>query len=431
MKPISKYYFILLVGLAFFMISCNLSNEKATEEKEMIDIKSVVVGEQTWSAENINISFFQNGDSIPEAKTEYDWVRAAENSKPVWSYYNFDKRYEIQYGKLYNWYAIIDPRGFAPKGWRVPSVSDWNVLFDNCGGIKQAANKLKVTGDKIWDNTNPNVTNQTKFSAVPGGFYNAFDQNGFWSIGRVGMWWASHSSTEDNQSPKAILISTDVSIVNEGKSSGLSVRLVTDKNIPVKQINPEGEVVTKVLTYKWCECNDGCASLFIDENGQEYNFGDPSTSSIEFDCSLEKISDPNKDRKFIVKYKMRPNNDYSILDITPIDNKGVGESSQYSSPTESDILDYLTSHSFTYEGNGLVTFSNKTVTVKGNSFTMIGDYRKISENSVQFNLRVVDGNFDASRNRTTYGRFTRNSDGSLTETLSDGINTKVYRLVPQ
>lgn len=98
---------------------------------------------------------------------------------------------------------------------------------------------------------------------------------------------------------------------------------------------------------------------------------------------------------------------------------------------EADIITYLISNNFSYSGNGLVTFTRNTVTVKGNGYTMIGDYRKVSENSVQFNLRVVDGNFDASRNRTTFGVFVRNPDGTLTETLSDGNNTRTYTLTPE
>ncbi len=416
--------------------SCNISEKNKADEKKVPEIKSIVIGEQTWSAENINISYFQNGDSIPEAKTEDDWIRAAQDNKPVWSYYNFDKRYEKQYGKLYNWYAITDPRGFAPKGWRVPTLNDWNILFEYCGGVKLAANKLKVSGNKEWQKTNSEISNQYNFSALPGGFYETVEMNGFWSIGRAGMWWTSDVSSGNNRNAMACLMSSaeeylsEVIIYEKDKGFGLSVRIVSDKDIVTKSTNQDWPVFTKVMTYKWCECEDICLSSFLDENGAEYNFGNPSTDNLKFDCNIDKESDLNKDRKFIIKFKDYGKGDYSIIEIKPADNVGNIEPPQYSSSIESDIVDYLTSHSFTYEGNGLVTFSNRTLTVKGNGFTLIGEYSKISNNAVKFDLRVVDGNFDASRNRTTYGTFTRNSDGSLTEVLSDGVNTRTYRLIP-
>lgn len=323
----TKYYIFLSVVLAAFIISCNTLDEKKTDEKKLIEIKSIVIGEQTWSAENINISHFQNGDSIPEAKTEDDWIKAAQENKPIWSYYNFDKKYEKQYGKLYNWYAITDPRGFAPKGWRVSSLNDWNILLNKCGGPDLAANNLKMKGGSFWEKTNADINNENNFSALPGGFYEAFGENGFWSIGRVGMWWTSDASIENNNSSAAFMMSSDeeysskVTFSEERKSSGLSVRFVADKNVEENKQNAEDGIITKVMTYKWCECNDGCASLFVDENGREYNFGNPSTQSVQFDCSMDKISDINKDKIFRIKFKEYPNDDYSILEITAIENE--------------------------------------------------------------------------------------------------------------
>jgi len=92
------------------------------------NIKTVKIGTQTWMAENLNVSTFRNGDPIPEAKTNEEWDRAGANKQPAWCYYNNDPRNGAKYGKLYNWFAINDPRGLAPEGWHVSNLDDWNIL---------------------------------------------------------------------------------------------------------------------------------------------------------------------------------------------------------------------------------------------------------------------------------------------------------------
>lgn len=93
-----------------------------------INIKTVKIGTQTWMTENLNLSTFRNGNPIPEAKTIEEWERAGNEGKPAWCYYNNDPRNGAKYGKLYNWFAINDPRGLAPEGWHVSNLDDWNIL---------------------------------------------------------------------------------------------------------------------------------------------------------------------------------------------------------------------------------------------------------------------------------------------------------------
>jgi uncharacterized protein (TIGR02145 family) len=98
------------------------------ENKTQTNFNSVVIGTQTWMAENLNVSTFRNGDPIPEAKTNEEWVKAGEEGKPAWCYYNNDPINGIKYGKLYNWYAVSDSRGLSPDGWHVSNLDDWNAL---------------------------------------------------------------------------------------------------------------------------------------------------------------------------------------------------------------------------------------------------------------------------------------------------------------
>jgi uncharacterized protein (TIGR02145 family) len=92
---------------------------------------------------NLDVSTFRNGDLVPEAKTMKEWEYAGANRQPIWCFYNFDSSMGV-YGKLYNWYALDDPRGIAPIGYHIPSVEEWSALIDYFGGRYEAGNMLKM-----------------------------------------------------------------------------------------------------------------------------------------------------------------------------------------------------------------------------------------------------------------------------------------------
>ena len=86
---------------------------------------TIKIGKQIWMANNLNVEHFRNGDKIPEIKSKTEWVRT---KKPAFCYYNNNHLYGKSYGKLYNWYAVNDPRGLAPEGWHIPSKHEWQIL---------------------------------------------------------------------------------------------------------------------------------------------------------------------------------------------------------------------------------------------------------------------------------------------------------------
>jgi uncharacterized protein (TIGR02145 family) len=153
--------------------------------------KTVVIGSQTWFAENLNVDRFRNGDPIPEAKTDAEWEQAGENKQPAWCYYNNDPANGTKYGKLYNWYAVNDPRGLALEGWHVPSVADWTILIDYLGSFGSGI-KMKSSHDWGFEG---NGTNVSGFSGLPGG-YRIHTGVFKWEKDFVGHWW---SSTEHNK----------------------------------------------------------------------------------------------------------------------------------------------------------------------------------------------------------------------------------------
>ena len=106
--------------------------------------KSVTIGTQVWMKENLNVSTFRNGDPIPEAKTAEEWKAAGAAKQPAWCYYDNDPKNGAKYGKLYNWYAVNDPRGLAPVGWHVPTKEELSDLINYLGGEYVAGRKMKM-----------------------------------------------------------------------------------------------------------------------------------------------------------------------------------------------------------------------------------------------------------------------------------------------
>jgi len=147
------------------------------------------IGSQVWMTKNLSVDHFRNGDRIAEARTDAQWKKAAEEKEPVWCHYENDPANDAKYGKLYNWYALYDPRGLAPKGWHLPSDEEWTALVLFLGGESKAYPALK--SKEGWT-AGANGSNSSGFSGLPAGNR---DHNGlFGGIGKFGFWW---STTED------------------------------------------------------------------------------------------------------------------------------------------------------------------------------------------------------------------------------------------
>jgi uncharacterized protein (TIGR02145 family) len=141
--------------------------------------------------------------------------------------------YECPYGKLYNWYAATDFRNVCPSGWRVPSDSDWENLInyldpanDNLDNWSVLAGlKMRTVGSEYWNTVNPNTTNESGFSGLPGG---EVAINGL-SIppGNYGRFWSSSSLSNDYAQMQALLDSY-LNWHSAPKQHGLSIRCMRD-----------------------------------------------------------------------------------------------------------------------------------------------------------------------------------------------------------
>jgi uncharacterized protein (TIGR02145 family) len=151
-------------------------------------ISFVNICDQTWTQKNLSVTKYRNGDSIPFVTDATEWNSLTTGA---WCYYNNDPSTEAVYGKLYNWYAVSDPRGLAPDGWHIPNNAEWIALENCAGGYSVGGGALKETGGVHWTDPNTGATNSTGFTALPGGMRNAGGNFSF--LGNVGNWWSANS----------------------------------------------------------------------------------------------------------------------------------------------------------------------------------------------------------------------------------------------
>ena len=192
-------------------------------QRPCVILSSVQIGNQTWTKENLDVATYRNGDPIPEVQAASTWSTLTTGA---WCYYENNTANGITYGKLYNGYALKDPRGLAPNGYHIPTDAEWTTLSTYLGGEPIAGGKMKEFGTSHWLSPNTGATNSSGFSGLPGGFRNGgFSFN---SIGSMGYWWSS--TDNGNWLNFHILYHNDGKITtgSSSKINGFSVRCLRD-----------------------------------------------------------------------------------------------------------------------------------------------------------------------------------------------------------
>ena len=231
MKKIITYISsIFLTAIIISACSGDGSNENS-------GVDELTIGSQVWMNKNLDADKFRNGDPIPQDKTLEEWEEFSNKKQPAWSYYENDSINGEKYGKLYNWYAVNDPRGLAPKGWHVASLKEWEILINAQGGFKEETAK-KFIDARQWEIADFKNSNDFIFNAKPGGGIIPVGSMGllyYDAIGKSAYWW---TSTKSNGIPAAKLIhiitntyqglSFDFNSNDYGQGIGLSVRCIKD-----------------------------------------------------------------------------------------------------------------------------------------------------------------------------------------------------------
>jgi uncharacterized protein (TIGR02145 family) len=185
----------------------------------------VLIGTQTWAGCNLNVSTYANGDPIDEVNDPSFWATLTTGA---WCYYLNDTANGPIYGKLYNWYAVNDPRGLAPIGYHVPTDAEWTTLITFLGGESVAGGKLKATGTTLWTSPNTDATNSSGFTGLPGGYRN-YNDGTFSIVGDYGIWWSSSESGPTDAWSRYLSYSLgNASRYGNDKRVGFSVRLIKD-----------------------------------------------------------------------------------------------------------------------------------------------------------------------------------------------------------
>ena len=190
----------------------------------------VTIGNQIWMQKNLDVATYRNGDPIPRISDPAAW---ASLTTGAYCYYNNDSAtYAATYGKLYNWYAVNDPRGLAPAGWHIPSDLEWDVIVYFLGGAPVAGGAMKEPGTTHWAPPNAGATNSSGFTGIPGGSRSSLDGS-YWFLypygGTYGIFWSSTMFDASNAWTR--LLNLNVAFldrVNYNKKHGFSVRCVQD-----------------------------------------------------------------------------------------------------------------------------------------------------------------------------------------------------------
>ncbi len=219
-----------------------------------------------WSKEDLTVTQFRNGDPIFHAQSDEEWEQASNEGKPAYCFVQGDQ----SKGVLYNWFAVNDPRGLAPQGYRLPSTDDFEKLISS--GIELKSNKGNWTANNIAGNSEFNATSKG---------YRSFDGSSFLSQGYLNYYWS-------NEKGKALyayrfgLFAEQSPLIDEGRrEDGYSVRLIRDFEVsvlpsqiftPKKVVKPKEKVVLKLndgalgkgANFYWFkgECNNSVNNSF-------------------------------------------------------------------------------------------------------------------------------------------------------------------------
>ncbi len=163
--------------------------------------KTITIGNQTWMAENLRTTKYRDGSLIPEITSIETWINL---SSGAYSNYNNTKSLDTisTYGRLYNWYAVTDSRNLAPEGWHIPSYEELYQLAYYLD-YDSSANKLKETGLVHWNDYNDMATNESGFTALPGGWRS--EDGVFRYNGTKGLWWSTKEKVNSNEALAATI----------------------------------------------------------------------------------------------------------------------------------------------------------------------------------------------------------------------------------
>ncbi|RLD71980.1 MAG: hypothetical protein DRJ29_05935 [Bacteroidetes bacterium] len=184
---IKSLSFLLILSV---FVGCKSGQEKEGSGGRISDVEgnsymTVQIGDQLWMAENLKTNTFSDGTPIQKVEEYEEW---ANLTLPAYCWYNNDSLTSDDFGALYNCYAI-ETEKLCPEGWHVPSDEDWIKLETALGGAGSAGGAMKEPGTAYWKTPNTQASNESGFTARPGGYRS---YNGTFNLMRIdGFWWST------------------------------------------------------------------------------------------------------------------------------------------------------------------------------------------------------------------------------------------------
>ena len=229
---------VLIISVLFLLLAT--SCKKDDEETTITDIDGnvyniVTIGSQKWMKENLKTTKFNDGSNIPLENDGIEWINLRTPGM-CWYDNNIDNK--TLYGGLYNWYAVSTDK-LCPTGWHVPSDSEWKQLEKFLGMTQAEADdiefrgtdeggKLKETGTIHWSSPNTGATNESGFTALPGG-YRSMAGGNFVNVGTDSYWWTSSGKSDNEAWERGLnyFLST-IDRIGSPKYDGFYVRCIKD-----------------------------------------------------------------------------------------------------------------------------------------------------------------------------------------------------------
>jgi uncharacterized protein (TIGR02145 family) len=226
LKKLEKYATVLGVYVLLTITSLNvlIAQENSTiRDLDGNTYNTAKIGSLTWMIENLKTTRFNDGTTIPIVTDKTAW---AALSTPAYCWYNNDTTYKNAYGALYNGYTISTGK-LCPAGWHVSTNTEWSALLASLGGESVAGAKLKETGSNHWSVPNSGATNESLFTALPGG--SRYSNGLFFSIKNLGYWWSPIERNTFNSWYRSMYYQDNaVSLNFIDSTNGFSVRCVKD-----------------------------------------------------------------------------------------------------------------------------------------------------------------------------------------------------------
>ena len=182
---------VLALLLIFTCLTgCKSYSEKDSSRQQIRDIEGnaydiVQIGKQFWMADNLRSTTLSDGTPIAKEEDYDEW---ANLTLPAYCWYNNDSLYAEEFGALYNYYTI-ETGNLCPEGWHMATDEDWIALESSLGGASVAGAAMKEEGLEHWKPPNTQASNESGFTALPGGYRS---YNGTFNLMRISsFWWSS------------------------------------------------------------------------------------------------------------------------------------------------------------------------------------------------------------------------------------------------